>query len=280
MDPKMLLLWQHIHTMPIGKMLKIVDQNDKRLQVVSCIVDMNQLCHDAAVMVDNDMGRFSHGFRAIEFTETKARDGGQGGGFDVTKFEIMEESLVSVPANIDAQTEEVLLSLVEGGKLTSPWMKQIGRSLREKRGVRVAVPLVRFRERLGDYSKELACTSVADLKAAADAGIIGGKKDENKPGDRGKKGQANGAGSPEKADVKAADKVPAENTDDAKVTCPECEWEGPMPEDGKCPKCGAELASVEEGALDEEKAIDWIELPPKGYATIESFYEETTEILV
>jgi hypothetical protein len=36
-DPKMLLLWQHVHTMPIGKFLAVVDKNPNRLTVVSCI---------------------------------------------------------------------------------------------------------------------------------------------------------------------------------------------------------------------------------------------------
>jgi DNA-directed RNA polymerase subunit RPC12/RpoP len=139
-DPKMLLLWQHIHTMPIGKMLLIAEHNTKVLSLYSCIVDMNETCHDSAVMVDNGMGRFSHGFRALEFERTKEGDG-QEGGFDVLKGEIMEESLVSVPANIDSETEEVLLSLVEGGKLTSPVMKQVGLTIRERKPVEVPVNL-------------------------------------------------------------------------------------------------------------------------------------------
>ena len=56
-DPKMLLLWQHVHTLPIGKMIQVVEHNEKRLSMISAIVDMNELCHDAAVMVDNDMAR-------------------------------------------------------------------------------------------------------------------------------------------------------------------------------------------------------------------------------
>lgn len=137
-DPKMLLLWQHVHTLPIGKMLVVSDHNEDRLQLVSCIVDMNGLCHDAAVMVDNDMGRFSHGFRALEFETIKADNGD---GFDIKEFEIMEESLVSVPSNVDADTEEVILSLVEGGKLTSPLMKEYGKSLRSRANVQANVPL-------------------------------------------------------------------------------------------------------------------------------------------
>jgi len=145
LDPKMLLLWQHVPTMPIGKMLASVEQNKNRVVVVSAIVDINDLCHDAAVMVDNGMGRFSHGFRALDFSEIKAGREGDGkqepGGFDVKKFEIMEESLVSVPANVDADTEEVLLSLVEGGKLTSGVMKEQARFIREKRPTTVPVKL-------------------------------------------------------------------------------------------------------------------------------------------
>jgi hypothetical protein len=145
----MLLLWQHVHTMPIGKLVAVIEQNSSKIVVLSAIVDMNNLCHDAAVMVDNDMGRFSHGFRAIEFDKIKGDEDGNGkegvqekpspGGFDVKVWEMMEESLVSVPANVDAQTEDVIMSLVEGGKLTSPVMKEFGRNLKENRNVSVAV---------------------------------------------------------------------------------------------------------------------------------------------
>jgi len=141
-DPRMLLLWQHVHTAPIGKLICLEDQNPKKLVVISAIVDMNELCHDSAVMVDNEMARFSHGFRAIEFTKIKAGENGeQAEGFDITKSEVMEESLVSVPANVDAGVEDVMLSLVEGGKLTSPIMKQIGQSIREKQPASIPVNL-------------------------------------------------------------------------------------------------------------------------------------------
>lgn len=139
LDQKMLLLWQHVHTLPIGKLLAIHEHNAKHLKVISCIVDMSPLAHDAAVMIDNDMGRFSHGFRALEFTEMKAADGMSPGGFDVKRFEIMEESLVSVPSNVDSDTDEVMLSLIEGGKMTSPLMKDIGKSIRGRRSIRVPV---------------------------------------------------------------------------------------------------------------------------------------------
>jgi len=140
-DKSMLLLWQHVHTLPIGKFLRIVDHNEKVLRVMSAIVDVNPLAHDSAVMIDNGMGRFSHGFRAIEFSQIKETQGETtgGGGFDVKKFEIMEESLISVPSNIDAETEDILLSLVGGGKLTSGIMKSFGAELQEKRPLRVPI---------------------------------------------------------------------------------------------------------------------------------------------
>lgn len=162
-DPKMLLLWQHVHTMPIGKLLVVADQNEKKLHVISAIVDMNDLCHDSAVMVDNGMGRFSHGFRAFNFSENKEGVGGED-GFDVKTFEIMEESLVSVPANPDAEVEEVLLSLVEGGKLTSCIMKEVGRGIRSHRNIQVQGTDIRCRQRSGDNELEIVCNNPDQLK--------------------------------------------------------------------------------------------------------------------
>jgi hypothetical protein len=134
-DPKMFLLWQHLHTLPIGKYLYTAQHDDSTLKVVSAIIDINELCHDAAVMIDNKMGRFSHGFRALEFTEIKSdeADPTSPGGYDVKRFEIMEASLVSVPSNVDAETDEVLYSFIEEGKLTSPLLKRWGEAVKEKR---------------------------------------------------------------------------------------------------------------------------------------------------
>jgi hypothetical protein len=255
-DPKMLLLWQHVHTQPIGKYLVTIDQSTKRLVVESCIVDVNKLCHDAAVMVDNDMGRFSHGFRALEFTETKARDPGRQHGFDVTKFEIMEESLVSVPANIDARTEEVILSLVEGHKLTSPLMKCVGRGIRDRRNVSVPGISIKYRETKGDETKELECHSLSDLKTAAESGLIGGIKDENESRDRAEAGAGAEVKSstPEEADVDPNQIDDKKASADEEVTCPDCDWSGPMPKDGKCPECGASIV-IEKKPVNDQKMV-------------------------
>ncbi len=166
-DPKMLLLWQHVPTLPIGKMLVVVKQNSKQLVLVSAIVDINELSHDAAVMIDNGMGRFSHGFRALEFEELKEKEG-EPSGFDVKRFEIMEESLVSVPSNADAENQEVLLSLVEGGKLTSSMMKEYGKLIRDKHSVSIPVKL--------DLSVSINGKDISNERNESSSDATGGEK--------------------------------------------------------------------------------------------------------
>lgn len=199
-DPKMLMLWQHVHTMPIGKYLATAKQDEDSLECYSAIVDINELSHDSAVMVDNGMGRFSHGFRAKEYEKMKSKDEGKG-GFDVKRGEIMEESLVSVPANVDADTQEVILSLVEGGKLTSGIMKSYGRSLRDARPLQLPVSL--------------------DLKVTVNGQEVG---DENKS-TGGPEGREKGtAGTPEEADddqIGAGTEGEGE-AGDKEVNCPHC----------------------------------------------------------
>ena len=256
-DPKLLLLWQHVHTLPIGKMLLVHEHNAKRLSLVSCIVDMNELCHDAAVMIDNGMGRFSHGFRAIEFVKIKA-DGMDDGGFDVKQFEIMEESLVSVPSNVDSETEEIMLSLVEGGKLTSGLMKEYGKSIRERQPVRVQLPV--------------------DLKITLNGQEIGYEKLGGSGGGQGEgtKTKAD-AGAPKEADGDDEGKA-EEATTDQKMKCPECG--AMMPKGTKvCPKCGHKMGGEEkpkeEPEPEEEKAEGAeFECPECGHTAPRSFWPE------
>jgi hypothetical protein len=193
LDDRMLLLWQHVHTLPIGKMVGVVEHTDEHLKLVSAIVDMNELSHDAAVMVDNDMGRFSHGFRAIEFDEIKEAGEKEPSGFDVKRFEIMEESLVSVPSNVDADTEDVLLSLAEGGKFMSTIMKRYGKFIREHRPKSVPVGI--------------------DLKL-----IVNGKEinDAIPDGSSEGEGEGEGGGSPKQADEPERKTQEGAGTEDAK----------------------------------------------------------------
>ena len=223
-DPKMLLLWQHVHTLPIGKLLQITDHTSKALKVLSCIVDMNELCHDAAVMIDNGMGRFSHGFRALDYSELKEADGSttSPGGFDVKSFEIMEESLVSVPSNVDANVEEVVLDLVEGGKLTSGIMKAQGKSIRSKRPLRVPVTidldLVLHKEY--DHGGDSFTPTEAKSKSAETPCGCGGTC---------------GGCAPEKTDDDADNGDKSTNAEASEMTCPKCGEV--MTKGGQC-KCG------------------------------------------
>ena len=140
-DPKMALLWQHIHTLPIGKMLSVAEHTDKVLKNISAIIDINELAHDAAVMIDNGMGRFSHGFRAMEWEQLKEEQGETtgGSGFDIKVFEIMEESLVSVPSNVDAETEDILLTLSDRKTLKSEVMRRyVENTVKSRRNLSVA----------------------------------------------------------------------------------------------------------------------------------------------
>lgn len=214
-DLKMLLLWQHVHTLPIGKMLSVYSQNSKALTLISCIVDINDLAHDSAVMVESGMGRFSHGFKAIEFDKNK-----DGGGFDVKKFDIMEESLVSVPSNTDAEVEEVILGLAEGGKLTSVMMKSIGKDIRSKKDKSVAVGTDVSKLKKEENHEHKADESTK-TKCTGDAGCGCG---------------CGKTSASEKADVDPnEDGTEAGSNDKEMMMCPKC---GGKIVDGKCMKCG------------------------------------------
>jgi len=220
-DPKMLLLWQHVHTLPIGKMLKVLEHNHKTLRVLSAIVDMNELSHDSAVMIENKMGRFSHGFRALSFTDLKESEGSTTGasGFDVKEFEVMEESLVSVPANPDAEQQEILLSLVEGDKLSSSIMKSYGKQIRDKQTKTTSAGGFDEREK-----SKCGCGK-AEGKSATDLPSV--EKDADDPKE-------------------------TEDSKNAEVMCPKCKI---ACVDGKCSECGYLVDEVDLGKEDKNKDV-------------------------
>lgn len=241
-DPKMLLLWQHIPTLPIGKMLAVYEHNSKKLEVISCVVDMNELCHDAAVMIDNKMGRYSHGFRALEFFEMKEEQSDEFGpaGFEVTRFEIMEESLVSIPANVDAETGEVLVSLVEGGKLTSGIMKEVGKTLRAKMPVTVG------------YTKALEGENDEDKSAQLTGGLF--------PKER----RANGFG-----ELGTPDQGETTSETNGEEKSQPAEVKHIKPRELK--KFDVELEHVEASKLEYEWASRWLSCQVKEMAVVHTF---------
>lgn len=130
LDPKAPLLWQHLHTFPIGKVVATLDHTKDVLRVLTALLDINELTSDAAKLIEAEVLRFSHGFRALDWEERKDKDGNPVYGFQVNSFEIMEVSLVSVPSNVDAEIE-----LFAAGKLASPEFKAHAKHLHDLRTV-------------------------------------------------------------------------------------------------------------------------------------------------
>ncbi|MHC4402967.1 MAG: HK97 family phage prohead protease, partial [Planctomycetota bacterium] len=120
-DEKMPLLWHHMPPMPVGKMLKVIKQSKKGVKVLTALID-SQLGQDAAALIEFGALRISHGFRPLEFDEMKD------GGYDIKKFEIMEESLVTVPSNTDA-----VITAFSRGKLGDPLVKSWAKSISDAR---------------------------------------------------------------------------------------------------------------------------------------------------
>lgn len=125
LDPKAPMLWQHLHDMPIGKMMREVEKTKDLLRVASVLLDINQTTHDAGILFEAEALRFSHGFIPMRFEERK---GGPMARFNILEFDIVEESAVSVPSNVDAEVE-----LFCRGKLASDVFKAHAKSLFEAR---------------------------------------------------------------------------------------------------------------------------------------------------
>lgn len=128
-DAKMPLLWQHDATAPIGAHREIVSQDKNKVIGKSAIAD-TVLGRDAAYLAEFGALRISHGFKPKEFEPITEKDGTHEivTGFHVTRYEMMEVSLVSVPSNTDA-----VIQAFSRGKLASPLAKSWGASLNQHR---------------------------------------------------------------------------------------------------------------------------------------------------
>jgi hypothetical protein len=107
LDPYAPLLWQHLPVQPIGKVIRQLLQTSRQATCRCAIAD-TELGRDAARLVEFGALRISHGFRPLEFEPLETRKDAkeqelQGpNGFHVTRFDVLEVSLVSVPSNTDA----------------------------------------------------------------------------------------------------------------------------------------------------------------------------------
>lgn len=98
-DPQAPFLWQHLPSSPIGKWLTLVEQNDDIVVAEMGIVAMkSDLAEDAARLAEAGCLRISHGFDPKKYKPLKG-----GKGWHVETFDILEVSLVSIPANKRAE---------------------------------------------------------------------------------------------------------------------------------------------------------------------------------
>lgn len=128
LDTKMPLLWHHMLPAIVGKMLAVREQNSKHVRVASAVME-SPLGQDVANLIEFGALRISHGFRPLEFTprDKGLRDRGPK-GFKISSYEVMEESLVSVPSNTDAE-----IVAYSRGKLVTPLAKSWCRAIYEQR---------------------------------------------------------------------------------------------------------------------------------------------------
>ena len=120
-DPKMPLLWQHDPQQPIGRFKGVTDRDNERVVGRFALAD-TELGRDALTLLKLGALRISHGFRPLEFEPRKSSN-----GFHVKAFEVVEASLVSVPANTDA-----VVTALNTGKFHSPVIKSWAASLQTK----------------------------------------------------------------------------------------------------------------------------------------------------
>jgi len=97
-DPKQALRFNHDPSQPVGKLLGVVERDDEKIVAKYAVLD-TALGRDVLTLVKAGALRISHGFRPLEFEQRK----GSQGGWHIRKYELVETSLVAIPANVDAE---------------------------------------------------------------------------------------------------------------------------------------------------------------------------------
>lgn len=123
LDENMPLLWQHDWRQPIGRFLGVQKRTKSRI-VGSFAVADTPLGRDAATLIGMGALRISHGFVPKEWEEIR-KPNGDFVGWEISKFEIFETSLVSVPSNIDA-----IVTAFDRKQLCSPELATFAKSLK------------------------------------------------------------------------------------------------------------------------------------------------------
>lgn len=147
LDEKMPVLWHHMQMQPIGKMISKV-RHDKEIIVVKNALADTPLGRDAAALVSFGALRTSQGFKGGEFEPLEIKRNSQGqeyvAGWHFKTGTTVENSLVSVPANVDANILATYAKEFDGvctaysrGDLHTDAFKHWAKSLYDQRPVTV-----------------------------------------------------------------------------------------------------------------------------------------------
>lgn len=147
LDPRQPALWQHIQLSPIGKMVRMLEQTDTYTKCRYAIAD-TALGRDAATLVKFGALRKSIGFKPSEFSPLEIVKNAEGRdvvrGWHIKKAIGLEGSLVSIPANADANILATYAKEFDGvatafsrDALKEPSVKHWAKGLYDRRPVQV-----------------------------------------------------------------------------------------------------------------------------------------------
>lgn len=148
LDLKQPALWQHIQLQPIGKLVKLLDQDEFVTKCRYALAD-TELGREAATLVKFGALRKSIGFKPSEFSPLEIVKGADGRdvvrGWHIKKALGMEGSLVSIPANADAnilahyaKEFDAICTVHSRGLLKNELTKHWAKSLADRRPVQAA----------------------------------------------------------------------------------------------------------------------------------------------
>lgn len=127
------LLFDHFET--IGKLVKLVQQNGKRVRTREAIMDF-PLGRDVASFIEfGALRRMSHGFLPEEWKDRDGDDEDEFVGWHILAYEMMERSVVRVASNRDAFL--IAWDRLGEGKFSTPWAKSFLRNAWDARPAQV-----------------------------------------------------------------------------------------------------------------------------------------------
>jgi hypothetical protein len=175
LDPYMPLLWQHIQTEPVGRLIRGLGVSNDRVRGRFAVID-TKLGEDVVKLIEFGALRISHGFRPIKYEpifaeKHVARNEESFEGYRVHKCEILEGSVVSVPSNTDAAIEGFHKS-----KFHHPAVKSWAKFLSDGRPLVVAVgaDMSQLKNAVGDAVDNPFVSDEGGMEAPLDEVVKGG----------------------------------------------------------------------------------------------------------